>query len=283
MKLDFKLLSVVLVIGIILLAAVSAVLLSSNSTMNSENAAQATKLQMQSTLGRAQMAVQTELMKVKGAMANASQSLAASGLIGVMARINVNNTVNSNPYFINAFTFDPYGVIHLPMPLAYQYMSGKNISTAAFVQQLISTKMPVMTDVITTEGVIGAVFTAPVFSSEGLFIGGVSGTFNASAMMNAVLPPLTAGTQFSFWSMQKDGIVVYDTDESQIGTNVLTMDYADYPALQVLVWKIRNETTGYGAYSYVASHHSQNTASKQCFWATVGSEGIAWRIVLVQQ
>jgi hypothetical protein len=283
MKLDFKLLSVVLVVGIVVLAAVSAVLLSSNSMMNSENAAQATKLQMQSTLGRAQMAVQTELMKVKVAMANASQSLAAYGLIGVMARINVNNTVNSNPYFVNAFTFDPYGIIHSPMPLAYQSMGGKNISTAGFVQQLLSTKMPVMTDVITTEGVTGAMFTVPVFNSDGLFLGGVCGTFNASKMMNDVLGPLAAGTQFSFWSMQKNGQVVYDTDESQIGTNILTMDYSDYPALGALVWKIRNETTGYGAYSYVASHHTQNIASKQCFWATVGSEGIAWRIVLVQQ
>ena len=102
--------------------------------------------------------------------------------------------------------------------------------------------------------------------------------------MNETIVSLANGTGFTYWCMQSDGMDIYDTDVSQVSMNVLHgSDYADFPQVQAIGWRMLNGTSGYGTYSYYISLDSKTTVDKECYWTTVGMLGVEWRLALVHR
>jgi hypothetical protein len=205
------------------------------------------------------------------------------GLNGTEVRALMNETMAADANIVSSVTYDVNGMIIAAEP--FTDVEGTNLSDQVTVQKLLATRMPAMSNVFqVVEGPMGSVFASPVFDSTGRFIGAASVVFNASKMMDALLPSLVNGTSFTFWCMQTDGLDVYDTDLSQVGMNILYgPDYANFPNLQALAWKMLNESTGYGTYHYFATLGSQQVVYKECFWTTIGAHGITWRLVVVHR
>ena len=276
-------LSVVLVIALLLVSSVTITLYSSNEQLNDDTSASATRLQMDSLLQKGQLAVERGIEKVRNLTYDLAMSLRTTGLNGTAARVEINLTLALNPYAIDILTFDVHGIVQAVEPAKYGYLEGVDLSGGAKTTELLTHKVPTMSNTFQSRGIVrGSGYACPVFDANGTFIGAVSTLYDVAALMNDTLPALTAETAFTWFSMQLDGTEIYDTDASQIGLNSLTdPNYVNFTQLVALGWRAVNESSGYGTYSFVLDLGGKQIVSKECFWTTVGAESIRWRLFLV--
>ncbi|MDD1772892.1 MAG: cache domain-containing protein [Methanomassiliicoccales archaeon] len=272
-----------LLVLLLVSATVSVLLYSDNARLDQDGSSASTRLQMNEVLSKAQMAVQGQIKKVDALVSNVSMNISTLGLNGTQVRAKLIAALESNAYILDIITYDINGMVMAAEPEACRSLEGTNLSAQETVVKLLTTKMPVMSEVFSsTEGETGAVFAAPVFDADGQFIGAVSALFSASALMNGTLPHLLEGTEFAFFCAQLDGTDIYDTDTAQIGMNLIT-DYVDYPEVQDIGRRLVNESTGHGTYSYLISLGDDTVVDKECYWTTVGSHGITWRLIIIHQ
>lgn len=280
MQMRFNWLTAVLAVALLTSVTASGLLLSSNSQLSSDNSASATRLQMNSILSQGQLVAQAEIKKLDALAANLGMDLGPHGLNGTATRALMNATMAANANIISILTYNTSGIVIAAEP--YTNVEGRNLSGDVIVQKLLITKMPVMSNVFkTVEGPMGAVLAAPVFDTTGRFIGGVSIVFNHNRMMESKLPQLLNGTSLTFWSMQNDGLLLYDEDPTQVGKNLLGPDYAAFPSLQALAWRMVNESSGYGIYNFAPT--AQNVVNTECYWTNTGAHGVSWRLVIVHR
>lgn len=166
-------------------------------------------------------------------------------------------------------------------PEQYRFMEGEVFDDNGTIE-LLTLKVPLMSSTfIAREGMGAATYACPVFDGDGMFIGAVSILYDVAALMNTTLPSLTVGTAFTWFSMQLNGMEVYDTDASQIGKNTLTDPlYANYTQLLDTARRSINETSGYGTYSFVVEAGAHQTVNKEVYWTTVGTDTVHWRLYL---
>jgi hypothetical protein len=271
--------------ALLLTTVASLVMVNTNAQLSVDNSTNATRLRMNIILENGQNAVETELAQMRNLTFNLALSLRDTGLNGTAARAEINATLALNPYAIDVLTFNTSGIIQAVEPEQYRYLEGVDLSGGDNTKELLLYKVPTMSNTFASRGVVrGAGYACPVFDQDGVFLGAVSTLFNVSTLMNAVLPQLASGTGFTWWSMQLDGTEIYDTDATQIGNNLLYgPDYVAFPQVQALGWRMVNATSGYGSYSYLFSPTQLHLVNKECYWGTVGAEGLQWRLVLVHR
>jgi hypothetical protein len=272
----------IVVIALLVVSSSSVILYSSNSQLNKDGSASTTRLQMCSVLEKGQIAVDKEIEKVRNLTYDLALHLRWTGLNGTLARDEMNKTLALNPYAIDIVTFNARGIVQAAEPERFSYLEGVDLSGGNKTSELLTFKVPTMSNTFTARGIErGSGYACPVFDSNGTFVGAVSTLYSVTALMNATLPALTAGTTFTWFSMQLDGTEIYDTDASQIGMNTLTdPNYANFTQLVALGRRAVNEPSGYGTYSFVLDLTKQQIVSKECFWTTVGAESIQWRLFL---
>jgi hypothetical protein len=284
MRRQLNMLAVFLAVALIVSLSVTGLLLSANAQLNADNEAKGTRLQMQNVLAKAQMAAQAEIKKVDALVVSTSLNLSAYGLNGSEARARLNSSLAANANLMSLITYDRNGIVQAAEPSSYYYLMGENLSGADNVQRLLAQKIPIMSNVITGgPNGDGAVLAAPVFDADGLFLGGVSGMFNVSTMLGSALPKLLNGTSFTFWSIQLDGLEIYDTDAAQIGMNLLGPAYADFPQAQAMGWRMVNESSGYVTYSFYTALHSGVLVNKECYWTSIGAHNFLWRLSIAHR
>jgi len=273
----------VLAVALLLSVAASVALLSSNAQLDQDKATASTRLRMNSILDGGQMAVQAEMQKIRDLVVGLALTLRSTGLNSTEARAEMNATVAADPYIIDIITVDTHGVVLAAEPEQYRGIEGVNLTGDAKTDEWLLYKVPVMIDTfLAYEGVYGSGYGCSVFAEDGSFLGGVSILYSAAAMLNGTLLPLSAGTGFTWWCMQTNGTLVYDTDAAQIGLNQLVgPEYVAYPELVAVSWKMVNESSGYGVYHFLRTLDSGQTITKEIFWNTVGAEGIEWRLAVV--
>ncbi|OPY34249.1 MAG: hypothetical protein A4E32_00521 [Methanomassiliicoccales archaeon PtaU1.Bin124] len=278
---SFAILAVALVVSL----AFSALVLSDNSRLSNDNTTAATHLEMNAILTEAQISVQQGLQRIGSLMAGNSANISAVGLNGTVVREQLNASLAADACFLDIVTYDTTGKVIAAEPSSYHYLEGMDLGGFEIIDKLLSTKMPVMSGVIPPQGGLpGAVLSVPVFDTDGQFIGAVSALFYVPALMNETISGLVSSSDYTFWCMQTDGQDIYDTDGSQIGMNILHgPDYAAYPEVQAIGYRMLNETSGYGTYSYLISLNSTKTVQKECYWTTVGLMGVEWRLVIVHR
>lgn len=273
--------AVLLVISIVL-GAVSFLLVESNSKLQQDNTAASTRLEMNSIIQKGQMLVQGELKRMKNLTFDLAVRLGGIGLNGTQARQEINLTLALNPYAIDILTFDTNGIVQAIEPERYAYMEGVDLSGGNKTREMLTYKVPTLSNTFIARGIErGSGMACPVFNPDGKFIGAVSTLINVSALMDAVLPDLIEGMDLYWFCIQLDATEIYDTDASQIGLNLLTSpEYANYPEVPILAEKLIDRSTGYTTYSFIKELDTNKLVTKECFWTTVGAEGIQWRLGL---
>jgi hypothetical protein len=276
-------LAAALVVALLLTLSAAAVLYTNNEQAQKDNAAAATRLTMNSILDKGQLAVENEIWKIRNLTVDLALMLRSTGMNSSGARAAMNLTMAQNEFIIDILTYDTRGVVLAAEPEEYRSIEGVDLSGGPKTMEMLLCKVPVMSDnFVAREGVWGSGYGVPVFDVNGSFIGGVSTLYSASRLMNATLPQISAGTGFTWWCMQLNGTLVYDTDTAQVGLNQMDgPEYCDYPELVSISWRMVNESSGYGVYHFLKTLNSGQTITKECFWTTVGAEGVQWRLVLV--
>ncbi len=236
------------------------------------------------TLLQIQADVQGSLNDMDSDVANASQNLSDTDLEGSGARRTLSNLLETNSNLFEAVTVSYNGKIIAAECKGCQGGEGADISSQEHIAHILNAKTPALSgEFLTVEGYNATALAYPVFSPDGGFMGGISVTFEPEKVLNAIAAPRLRGTNYSFWAMQTDGLVIYDQDASQIGTNLFKDPlYKPFPGLLNLGEKIVAERSGHGSYEFHISESNKTVVTKEVYWTTVGLHGRDWRLAITR-
>lgn len=274
MKLLVLILSVILVVSL----AFNVYQQSTISSLSSQNK----KEEMASLLLHDGASINSELQKLDSVVLDACQKLSSTGLTGAAAEQILNEIYTQNSdIIVNAATADKNDILLAVQPSNYSDIIGEDITDQEQNIEMHQTMRPTVSNLIQlVEGFPGIVMVAPVFNSNGLFIGSLSIVFLPYELIHPIVKESVQGI-YTIYALQKNGTLIYD-DSPEQGKNVFTDDeYQGYTELQAFIHNVVNMQSGYGTYSYFDDlSPSRPLVNKEAFWTTIGIHNTEWRLVI---
>jgi hypothetical protein len=224
---------------------------------------------------------------LKGIDATLTKSASMIGKFGV-SNFETNRILKEcrlgRSYVIDCAFIDDKGVIRVIEPDKFKNSEGIDISFQDAVKEILKTRKPVMSNLIdSVEGIKSVDFKVPVFSEKKEFLGCVSMLTRIEEMIKFAAVQVEAGRGVKTWVMQKDGLIIYETDHSQIGLNLFSDPlYKDYPELIELGRRMVKEESGEGTYSFLING-TKKVVRKDAAWRTLSFYGNEWVLVTYQQ
>jgi branched-chain amino acid transport system substrate-binding protein len=281
-----KLLTIALIAALILAVAVNVYQYTLNLEVSKQKNEASAQLEMKTRLSQVQSEVNGELQSLDEALIIACGQLSVTGLTGAQANAVLSGLVANNSLIVNAATADAKDVLLAVEPKNYSGIIGEDISGQEQNIHMHQIMRPVMSNLIPlVEGFPGVVMVAPVFNTDNRFIGSLSIVIQPRALIEKYVTPTIADGQFSMWSMQLNGTLIFDPDPAQQGKNLLTDPiYTDYPEVQAFTHQVAVEKSGYGTYNFFDKNLNDSSGrviSKEAYWTTIGVYNAQWRLVIV--
>jgi branched-chain amino acid transport system substrate-binding protein len=227
--------------------------------------------------------VQDEMVSASRNLTHASLMLSGTGLNGTAARAIMKDVLTNVTNGINVVTIDTSGVIVAAEPSSYHSVEGTDISEQSQVQRMLSSHLPVMSEVFTmVEGFMASDMEIPVFDGNGTFIGSISVTLDVEGIIRDKVEALDLSVGYQITCLQDDGLEVFDTDEDQIGRNLFTDPaYENYTETLDFMREMLRSSNGYGTYEYYQTLESQELVTKEVYWSSFGMHGISWTLMFI--
>ena len=209
-----------------------------------------------------------------------SEKLSAYGLTGKEVNKALQSLFEQNEYVYDCTTIDAKGIIKNVYPKKYEEIIGADISKQPQIARLHKTHEPVVSEAIdTVEGFLGFDLEHPIFDENGEFIGSLS-VLTEPNFFDRIISQKVANFPVEMWIMQKDGTIIYDVNEEEIGQNLFTDEiYAPYKSLIKLARKMSITPQGSGEYSFL-DKKLDKTVEKKIIWATIAMHGTEFRLAL---
>jgi hypothetical protein len=192
--------------------------------------------------------------------------------------------LSNRPYAIDATFIDAKGVMRIIEPKAYGKYEGSDISKQEAVILMRKTKKPRMGKLFdSVEGIKSVDIECPVFGSGKKFLGSLSILINQAELVRGVAAPVERERGVNCWVMQRDGVIVYETDPAQLGLNTFRDPlYRDYPELIALGKRMVKERTGTGTYTFLL-HGGAKAVEKKAAWKTIDFMNNRWIVVAYRE
>lgn len=198
-----------------------------------------------------------------------------------------NNTVKmlqeGLPHVKLASTLDLQGVRMVSFP--ENYLLDAKVDTAIKDAGLIMDKVKLGMPIIggMQRNAIGCniiEYVMPVMENDSIVTGAVSIQFAVTEMLERIVAKEIAGLTVNVWIIQTDGLILYDTNSSEIGLNVLRDDpFIQFPSLTQCARRIISNETGTGSYVY-KTKAMKEARRKSTQWDSINVGGRQWRIIL---
>ena len=231
---------------------------------------------------RLQSDITVAIEALDGRLSRAASRLEATGLNDTVARAILSNLTATSPAIADSVVVSAEGILIAAEPAAYHGAEGADIRYQEHVQRILSSKRPVMSEVITVEeGFPAVVLATPIFTNESRFAGFAAVVFRPEVLIGDAAGPAVNGTPFQAMVVQTDGRVLYDTDPDQVGR--MTFEdplYADYPDLLDVARQVAAERYGAATYAFTAGGQ---VVQKEIAWTTIGLHGAEWRVAVIRE
>jgi len=232
-------------------------------------------------LGKVTERVQSKLQFADKDFADAALEITQFELASDSVRNILQDLHARHTFIVNCCIVNTNGIMIVVEPEEFKSFEGFDISDQAHVQQIHRTHEPVMSNAFgVVEGFEAVVIQYPIFSEVNEFIGSLSMLIRPDTMLVDIIKPIIKGLPLNIWVMQKDGIILYDRNEEEIGKNLFTDEmYKPYGNLLALGEEIVANDNGYGSYAFLSDTMTE-PVEKMCFWETIGLYDMQWKLVL---
>ncbi len=240
-----------------------------------------TDMEFPPILSELEKEITTELNKMDRDLARLAGNISEKNLKTTGTRKMLGELCRSYPYTVDCAVVDRNGRMVQVEPEEYSEFEGMDISDQEQMIRLRESKKPVLSKVIkAAEGFDAVDLEHPVFSSKGELAGSVSVLIRPETMLAAIISPVVQGMPVDVWLMQKDGRILYDPDEAEVGKMLFDDPvYKPYPQLLALGKLIAKEIKGTGSYEFLGKG-LEKPVKKDAYWTTVGLHGTEWRFVV---
>ena len=244
----------------------------------------------ENNLNNATPRIETGILNILNGLGN-TVSFAAreTGKLGVNNEAEIRKLLLKNynvgrPHVIDSTFIDSKGIMKIIEPDKYRRYEGSDISKQEVIIKMLETKKPRMGNVfLSVEGIKSVDIEHPVFSKRKQFLGSVSMLVKPDEMIRYVAAPIEKDLGVKCWVMQKDGLILYETDKTQIGLNIFTDPlYKGYPELIVLGKRMIKEKEGKGFYTFQI-RGTKNVVKKQAVWKTIHFFNNDWIVVVYKE
>jgi len=225
--------------------------------------------------------VQSKLLHADKDFAYAAQKISQYDLKSDSVRNILKGLHARHSFIVDCCIVDTTGIMIVVEPEEYKSFEGSDVSDQVPVQKIHRTHKPVTSNAfIAVEGFQAVVIQYPIFSGVNEFVGPLSMLIRPDSMLVDIIKPIIKGLPLNIWVMQKDGIILYDQNEEEIGKNLFTDEmYKPYGNLLALGEEIVANDNGYGSYTFLSDTMTE-PVEKKCFWETVGLYDMQWKLVL---
>lgn len=225
---------------------------------------------------------------LKGIESTISHAAKETGKLGLNRETDIRkllqNCNTGRPYVINSTFIDGKGIMKFIEPEQYRKFEGSDISKQEAIIKMRKTQKPRMGNVfVSVEGIKSIDIEYPVFSEGKQFLGSVSMLVKQDDLIRAVTATVEIESGVKCWVMQKKGLLLYETDPTQMGLNLFSDPlYKDYPELITLGRRMVKEKEGKGFYTLLI-HGTKNVVKKQAVWKTAHFLNNDWIIVAYKE
>jgi len=192
--------------------------------------------------------------------------------------------VTGRPYVIDSAFIDGNGIMKFIEPEQYWKYEGTDISMQDAIVKMQKTQKPGMGNVfVSVEGIKSIDIEYPVFSAGKKFLGSVSILVKQDELIHSVAETVENESGVKCWVMQKDGLLLYETDPSQLGLNLFSDPlYRGYPELIKLGKRMVKEKEGRGYYTFLMQG-TKKVVKKQVVWKTVPFLSNEWIVAVYRE
>jgi len=228
--------------------------------------------------------INSELVKLDSLITNACRQLSLTGLTGSGAEKVLSDLFTQrSDVIVNAATADKNDVLLAIQPSNYSSIIGQDIKNQEQNIEMHLTMRPAISNLIhLVEGFPGVVMVAPVFDTNGQFVGSLSIVFLPYELIHPIVESTVQGV-YTIYALQRNGTLIYDASAEQ-GKNVFTdEEYQGHTELQTFIHQVVDTQSGYGKYSYYDDlAPSRPLVNKEAYWMTIGIYNTEWRLVVAR-
>lgn len=191
---------------------------------------------------------------------------------------------SNRPYAIDATFIDSAGIMKIIEPDQHRKYEGSDISnqeTIILMQKIQKPKMGKVFDSV--EGIKSVDIEYPVFSVNKKFSGSVSLLIKQDELVRYIAAPIEKVLGVKCLVMQKDGVIIYETDPTRTGLNLFNdLLYKDYPELISLGKRMVKEKDGTGYYTFLVNG-TDKVIKKEAAWKTIHFFNNDWIVVVYSE
>lgn len=191
---------------------------------------------------------------------------------------------SGRPYVVDSTFIDNKGIMRFIEPQQYQNYEGSDISKQEAVIKMLKTKKPRMGNAfVSVEGIKSIDIEYPVFSKEKQFLGSISMLVKHDDLIRSAAATIEKKMGVKCLVMQKDGLILYETDPTQAGLNMFTDSlYKDFPELIALGKRIIKTKEGEGFYTFLTPG-TEIVVRKRAGWKTIHFFNNDWIIATYEE
>ena len=254
------------------------------------DAAHGKMTQSSDALTRATADLDAGILNILNELGNTlSHAAKETGKLGLHNEAEIRKLLQKNyndgkPHVINSAFIDGKGMMKMIEPDQYRKYEGSDISQQEAVIKMLKTKKPRMGNLfLAVEGIKSVDIECPVFSKGQQFLGSVSVLVKPDELIRSVAAAIEKDAGVHCWVMQKDGVILYETDPAQTGLNIFSDDlYKNYPELIALGKRMVKEKKGKGFYTFQALG-TKSIVKKQAAWKTIHFFNNDWIVVAYRE
>ncbi|GAB1370680.1 hypothetical protein MASR1M45_07410 [Candidatus Kapaibacterium sp.] len=196
----------------------------------------------------------------------------------------LNNTLDRYSEIYEMAYVDSLGILKYIEPEEYRAAEGTDISTQEHVIRLFNTKKRVLSNIFQlVEGYHAIVMETPIMMKDRC-LGSISPIFKPHYLIGNLTKNIeSSGIVDDFLVIDTNGLIIFDTDSSQIGRNTFTDPlYKDFTDVHRAAQEIIAGNSGKTEYSFL--NKDKNTVvKKDVWWRTSDYYGTKWKFCIIKE
>jgi hypothetical protein len=225
------------------------------------------------------------LKEIEGTIYHAAKE---TGKAGIQRETEIRKLLEScntgRPYVVDSTFIDNKGIMRFIEPQQYQNYEGSDISKQEAVIKMLKSQKPRMGNAfVSVEGIKSIDIEYPIFSEGKQFLGSISMLIKYDELIRSVAANVEKELNIKCWIMQKDGLILYETDPAQAGLNMFSDPlYKNFPELLALGKRMIKEKEGDGFYTFTTPG-TKNVVKKRAVWKTIHFFNNDWIIAIYKE
>lgn len=223
-----------------------------------------------------------ELSDVREENRISAESLTMTGISGENATAVLSSKLSNVTYGHSSLIISPDNRVTAAAPLRYSGMVGLDLGYQPETQYANAQKSPVVSTLFyLEEGFWGISISFPIFSEEREYMGYTDLTIRPEEFLRPIISNFTSKTGYDVFILQPDGMTVYETNEVEIGKNVLTDPLYDTDEMRNVSHTVIDNQNGTLQYTFWNQEWKQ-MVPRESVWKTLKLDNQEWRIGIVR-